>query len=138
MDMEEEQFMEDLGQQAHFANGQAEEDEYPDPDGAASSPWWALYAVALLSLAQAVLPWLSSLASQALHPPSAAERERAEEASRLRREQRGMSMQDDFARYAKIDRRVIKIREEIKTMGGYGYRKTCSKCYSLKIDSFSR
>ncbi len=137
MDMEEEQFMEDLGQQAHFANGQAEEDAYPDPDGAAaSSPWWALYAVALLSLAQAVLPWLSSRASQALHPPSAAERERAEEASRLRREQRGMSMQDDFARYAKIDRRVIKIREEIKTMGGY--RKTFMKYYSLKIDSFSR
>ena len=61
------------------------------------------------------------------------ERTLLEEIKELKNEQSGISMMDEFAKYSKIERKLIKLREEMKQIGSFKMEEMKNAKKSLNI-----
>uniref|UniRef100_S4RSP1 Guided entry of tail-anchored proteins factor 1 n=2 Tax=Petromyzon marinus TaxID=7757 RepID=S4RSP1_PETMA len=78
---------------------------------------WAvvLFVVFLCNLCRLLLPAFALLVVRLTQPDSGRELELREELRKMRRELATISVMDEFARYARLERRINKASDELKT-----------------------
>ncbi|KAG8428949.1 hypothetical protein GDO86_018751, partial [Hymenochirus boettgeri] len=85
---------------------------------AASCAWLlVLIAVFLCNLFKILLPSFSSLVSRLLQKDAAQEYSMRSEIQSMRQELSTISMMDEFAKYARLERKINKLTDQLKTHG---------------------
>ncbi|CAL1571941.1 unnamed protein product [Knipowitschia caucasica] len=83
---------------------------------AAAYAWLlVLCSVFVCNLMKALLPSISSILSKMLQKDADQESEMRAEIQNLKREQFSISMMDEFARYARLERKINKLTDQLKT-----------------------
>ncbi|KAF5906075.1 tail-anchored protein insertion receptor WRB [Clarias magur] len=77
-----------------------------------------LSSVFLCNLVKILLPSISSLLSKILQKDADQEMEMRTEIQNMRLELSSISMMDEFARYARLERKINKMTDKLKTHGG--------------------
>lgn len=83
---------------------------------AAGYAWFlVLCSVFLCNLMKTLLPSISSFLSKMVQKDAEQESEMRAEIQEMKREQSAISMMDEFARYARLERKINKMTERLKT-----------------------
>uniref|UniRef100_A0A3Q3J6Y9 Guided entry of tail-anchored proteins factor 1 n=2 Tax=Monopterus albus TaxID=43700 RepID=A0A3Q3J6Y9_MONAL len=87
-----------------------------DKNMAAGCAWFlVLGSVFLCSLMKTLLPTISSFLSKMVQKDAEQESEMRAEIQEMKKEQSSISMMDEFARYARLERKINKMTDKLKT-----------------------
>ncbi|KAK6296013.1 hypothetical protein J4Q44_G00337260, partial [Coregonus suidteri] len=83
---------------------------------AAGCAWFlVLGSVFLCNLFKILLPTISSFLSKVLQNDAEQERDMRAEIQEMKKEHNSVSMMDEFARYARLERKINKMTDKLKT-----------------------